>query len=373
MKRTFLLLFPLLCLNTLNAQRRFYTIREVGLEGIAENSGIDQLKLGTKPDSLLRARGIRTAVVNGRTTRADKPAKTVERDSQFFTFSAEGYLLEHHRLKQTRRGDWKMRYRRVYTRDAKGKSNSLLWQVGDKPWIQSFYYRNSRGSLDSTLTIREGKRLLENKTIYRYNDSGKLLSRVSYSKNREMMRWEQEYFPDGSLSVSKYFRKGKLQQVQHFTCNPRGEEIPKKTAMVCRSKELLPDGKRLEIWNSDDGKKPVKHVYCYDRDNRLLFVESWNNTVRPYYSSSYSYSVDTMRERRLNRGYMPKNNDSLETISILLLPERRPVYTEMRQFHKGRAKLLEVNTAQFKDGLTLSEEEVYPERKNIRRSSYRFY
>ncbi len=372
MKGIILLLAPLLCLNQLFAQQRFYTVREMGLDGIVDYSSMDQLKLGNKPDSLLRVRGIRTAVISGHTTRMNNPAKTVNRDSQYFAFDEQGYLLEHHFLQQNRRGVWEKQYRRVYTRSADGKPNSSLWQAGDEPWMQSFYYRNSRGSMDSMVTRYEGKKLPD-KTHFRYNDSGKLLSRVSYSKNRERMRWEQEYFPDGSMSMSKYFHKGKLQRVQYFTCNPRGEETPKKAALVCRSKEVLPDGRRLEIWNSDDGKKPVKYVYCFDRENRLLFVESWNNTVRPYYSSSYSYSGDTMRERRLNRGYMPKNNDSLETISILLLPERRPVYTEMRQFHKGRAKLLEVNTAQFKDGLTLSEEEVYPERKNIRRSSYRFY
>lgn len=373
MQKTLLFLSVFVYGGLVHGQKNFYNVKAYGLEGIAENSGINQLKLGTKPDSLLRERGIRAAIVNGHTTRANKPTKTVERDSQFFTFSAEGYLLEHHRLKQTRRGDWEKRYRRVYTRDAKGKPNSMLWQVGDKPWIQSFYYRNSRGSLDSTVTIREGKRLPENKTIYRYNDSGKLLTRVSYSKNREMMRWEQEYFPDGSLSVSKYFHKGKLRQEQYYTCNPRGEEVPKKTALVCRSKEVLPDGRRLEIWNTDDGKKPVKHVYCYDRENRLLFIESWNGKDRPYYSATYTYSGDSIRERRVNRGFMPQNNDSLETISILLLPERRPIYLEMRQFEKGRAELLELRKTYFEQGFTREEEATYPAEKNVRRSTYRFF
>jgi hypothetical protein len=373
MKRIFLLFVSVLCLNSLKSQQRFYSIKTYGLEVIPDYNSVNQLKLGYKPDSLLRARGIRKASVQSYTTRMGQPGKTLERDSQFFSFSEQGYLLEHHFLKQNRGGKWHEQYSHVYTRGTDGKPNSMLWQPGGKPWIKTNYYRNSRGSLDSTVTMREGKLLTWNKTVFRYNDSGKLLSRISYSKNREVMRWEQEFFPDGSLSVSKYFRKGKLQRVEYYTCNPRGEEIPKNTALVCRSKEVLPDGRRLEIWNSDDGKKPVKHIYCYDRENRILFIESWNNKARPYYSVSYTYQGDTIRERRINRGYMPKNNDSLETISVLLLPERRPIYTEMWQFHKGRATLLEINKAQFTDGLTHSEEEVYPKQKHIRRSAYRFY
>jgi hypothetical protein len=373
MKRIFLLLIPLLFLNTLMSQQRFYSSKSYGLELQPDYNSVYELKLGYKPDSLLCARGIRNASIYSQTTRRDKPGKTVEQDSMYFSFDEHGFLLEQHFLKNKRGHGWNKEYMRVYTRSADGKPNSMLWQPGDKPWIKTSYYRNSRGNMDSTVTIDEGNDLPRNKTLYRYNDSGKLLSRVTFDKNREVMRWEQEFFPDGSLSVGKYFRKGKLRRVEYYTCNPRGEEIPKNTALVCRSKEVLPDGRRLEIWNSDDGKKPVKNIYCYDRENRILFIEYWNNTVRPYYSVSYTYSGDTMRERRVNRGYMPKNNDSLETISILLLPERRQVYMEMWQFHKGRAALLEINTAQFADGLTRVEEEIYPERKNIRRRAYSFY
>jgi antitoxin component YwqK of YwqJK toxin-antitoxin module len=201
MKRIFLLLIPLLFLNTLMSQQRFYSSKSYGLELQPDYNSVYELKLGYKPDSLLCARGIRNASIYSQTTRRDKPGKTVEQDSMYFSFDEHGFLLEQHFLKNKRGHGWNKEYMRVYTRSADGKPNSMLWQPGDKPWIKTSYYRNSRGNMDSTVTIDEGNDLPRNKTLYRYNDSGKLLSRVTFDKNREVMRWEQEFFPDGSLSV----------------------------------------------------------------------------------------------------------------------------------------------------------------------------
>lgn len=358
----------------LGAQPRYYRMNELAEpSGMFLYNGYQQLGMDRNADSLFAARGIKQALVTGNTVQISDPTKRRSSDSMLYLFGPDGLIQEHVYYTAGKNGIMKLKFRRSYSWTEGKMLQSMRWKFGKDAEQMTQYYRNAAGKTERVETSVAGKDGLRFQTLYRYHDSGMLCGKVSYKKGKEMSRWEYDYHPDRSMSESRYYRKGKLAQVQRFECNPRGSAVSKKTALVCHKKEVLPDGRRLEVWNSDQPGNTTKYVYCYDAQNRILFMENWNEKPEPYYVSTFRYEGDTIFERQVNRWGVYRGRDSIVTLYTRLLSGKNTVATQTIQYKKGKAEQTAASLCTFEMGLPLRREDEFSGKRELQIRHYRFY
>jgi hypothetical protein len=130
------------------------------------------------------------------------------------------------------------------------------------------------------------KNITESKT---FNKRGKLITRVEYT-----------YYTDGSKKQTiQYSRKGKVQNIWNFNCNPVGDAQAKKlkdTGKVCIHYETDKDGMPIKIkeeytWQDGlFGKSMRRNITKYNKDNYVLDFSSCklNGKQTLHYSAIYN-------------------------------------------------------------------------------------
>jgi YD repeat-containing protein len=329
-------LFSLVLTSHLQAQgprsfSRYPTYLPPDAYTIPFQTGLHTLNMGPKADSLLKAHEVRTVEIQreGRHTRRNKS----HRDSSFFRISEAGKLLERREF-SFKRGRAVMHYHQILTYTPEGRPATNEWaSVRANNVNKTTYTYNPAGKITAFHTT-EG---LQQKTVraatMQYDDSNRLIRRTNYSGSKEKSRWEYTYFPDGQLASSTMLVRNKVKYQENHTCQPAGAPAGKKESFVCREKITLPNGQRLEIWNTDNKSKPNKSVFCFDSSNRLLYEEHYQGEAWTRYAVYRRFDGDSMRERRINR-YSEK--DSIETHITYVYPALQPVIETQYRIEKGR-------------------------------------
>ncbi len=208
-----------------------------------------------------------------------------------------------------------------YTLNKLGYSTDYSWFNPKNKLLVSWHFQYLNDSL-STLFYRTNKKGDTTvKTLYSYNDDGKLIRKDNffrtmkapknyeirtYSNKNEWIkddyyknngklvyRYEYDYYENGNKKETRYFNgKNKLKFKYTYACDPKGELENKevKERNYCTKKNLNADGSFFEIFEYKDEKNRIrKTIYSYLKDSTLYQYENFNFRGKSTSRANYVY------------------------------------------------------------------------------------
>jgi hypothetical protein len=183
----------------------------------------------------------------------------------------------------------------LYTEYGKHKS----WEVHEKGKFHSrleYDYDQNQNLIRADQF--EGQPDKVNKTsTYQYNDKNKLIvsSHVN-AKGVEYFRSENEYYEQGSIKSSAYYRKGKLHKKRNYDCTDVAP-TSKKEVIVCTNENRQDDGTFFveDIERHKGRVLIVKSIY--NNDYKLLRKTRYDHNKRIWSDVVVQYNINGAMER----------------------------------------------------------------------------
>ena len=154
---------------------------------------------------------------------------------------------------------------------------------------------------------------------YDYNNKDLVTTARYIDKNgNDKLKYEYDYFDNGSKKETRYYKRNKLKNKWTFECDPKGELVKKvKTGNYCTKRTLNNDGSFIEVFEYKfDNGKPTKTICYYTADTIMTKYEEYkkNGELKKKYEYTYDKNGnDTQilyfKHGKLKKRYIYTYND----------------------------------------------------------------
>lgn len=178
----------------------------------------------------------------------------------------------------------------VYSSFNRARPNNITYNRKGEELKKNVFTYNGDSLLLEELHFKNGK--LKSRIVNDYDNKKVKESRYYTDGNDKPTRiWSYEYYADGSKKTSRLHKNGQLKYVWNYECKEEGEQARKHqdTMMVCKNESIDVNGnKTVTVRRYNEKGLPIKEVYVYSPDDKIIDLKYFNNKDELFYQYSSS-------------------------------------------------------------------------------------